>query len=330
MLNERGNLDMCTDKRDPAKRLFYGTVDSADLRQTDELAVKEVAAPSATEGNAMSAIEVADDIDSKHTGNKNLLFCVHGYGIVDSDSRLVKLADLYDSYSVRASLLLYSWPDGDGKDVRYTSSSLRSEVWEANKCGIDLYDSAKAILKSLKAKGWNNVLFVQSYGHHVLNGLLQAASADTNVGPLFSNCFMAASEAPSAAITSPGNKYINAETKNDNGGTERIVYDYSPLKSILDDNCTPTVFVDKLDGVLKLAKTLYEGRKKRMGLHGIGNVDGYEEIAVTDWLNAHFPPVRPRHGWLRPMVRPGDIKPRHSYWNNNANVVAIVKQILTD
>ena len=253
-INANGNLDFCTDQRDPSGSLFFATADCGDdLRNTNELKARVVTAEEASDDfpelETISNEQIADEIDANVSGGaKNLLFCIHGYGIDTRKTRLAILADLIKTYA-----------------------------------------------------------------------------ESTILEPLFARTYSFASEAPSDAITNPDSATVKGRIKGTKR-TELIDYDIVSICDVADPGTKHSVFVDRYDEVLRLAKLGYNLTRDRMGRDGIGgSSDACEEIDVTEYLNDDYPPDDTNPEGV-PMVPVTYAKKRHSYWHNNSNVVSRIKK----
>ena len=317
---------MAGGRRDDKHRLYWSSFDKVRPIRGN-LAVKyikDTPTPGTAKPRRCESISL-DDVASQIVGalsdcsSRELVICIHGYQMAGQRSRSALFRSIVNSYKKNAVILFYSWPDGGRIDR--PSDNVRRELFEANECGKSLYATLTKLIGVIrKHSDLGGVhLFVQSFGHHVLNGLLQASVNASPRKGLFDKAFLFAAESPADALH--GNVTLCGWDENDK--PRKFTYDTGLLAKLVKD--TITVFVDECDGILMACRYVFEHDKRRLGACELCE---YPTKFVPYNVTAVLSDEDDDDPGLRILDKNDKPKKRHSYWFGSESVRRYVKDAI--
>ncbi len=287
-IDEEGRPDL--DPTDPARKLYFSQLvlpANPDNVQTNELSPQEF---------ADHVLQLVSPISEER---EHVFIYIHGYHFISS-LKLELLANFVQSYMTHqnnkiAKVLFFAWPAQGGLARKTVDDrSIRAgELFTAN----GLFDYWKVLSEALLNNGRKLNLLVHSFGHQLLNGMLNPDPAHAGKIPttsIFQNIFLMAPDITHLSLKTGGADLYNNFPDN---GKERYHYQCSKLKQLANN---VHVFHDKYDYLLHVSskKFLEKGMRREpeaaelerireyRGLGNYGNVmlpEVVRESGFTFW-----------------------------------------------
>jgi hypothetical protein len=212
---------------------------------------------------------VMQSVRKFHRDRKNVLIYIHGYQPLLPSLKLDLFLSLVKSYLTHplntiAKVIFMSWPAHGGAGRKTTDDrSLKMGEHFSEK---GMFETFKVLSDKLKAEGRALNLIVHSFGHQLLNGMINPFPTNpANLENVFENIFLMAPDI-TVHVTKKGGKTLNNYFKDRDGRS--FLYLYAGLK-VLAKNVY--VFHDKYDYLL------YSSTKKFVGPRNLKGVDAPEK-----------------------------------------------------
>ncbi|MCE6989621.1 alpha/beta hydrolase [Dyadobacter sp. CY323] len=196
---------------------------------------------------------------------KHVFVYIHGYQLLSS-LKLDLLGSFVQNYMSQplnniAKVLFMSWPAQGGPSRKTVDDrSLKAgQEFVAN----GLFETFEKLSDKLKSRNKTLNLIVHSFGHQLLNGMLNPAAGEPDLLPnkkVFDNIFLMAPDITHLTVKTGGETIKNYFQDND--GID-FHYDFTKLKQIANN---VHVFHDKYDYLL------YSSTKKFVGMGNLNNV----------------------------------------------------------
>ena len=204
----------------------------------------------------------------------NVLIYIHGYQPLFPSLKLDLFLGLVKSYLTHplnsiAKVIFLSWPAHGGAGRKTTDD--RSIKMGEHFSDMGMFKTFKVLSDKLKAEGRALNLIVHSFGHQLLNGMINPFPANpiptdpTGLKNVFENIFLMAPDI-SVHVTKKGGKTLNNYFQDRDGRS--FLYMYSGL-TMLAKNVY--VFHDKYDYLL------YSSTKKFVGSRNLRGIDSPEK-----------------------------------------------------
>lgn len=179
---------------------------------------------------------VHTDLRRRDDMHRDVLFFIHGHRLSIPGLRLGLLRELHDQYvepkhGPVGVIIFFAWPDRGWP---------WSEDEEAYRAGCAFFALHAAMLAALScAAGGRLHLLVQSFGHHLLAGMMAKAITDNYVARPFRSCLLVAADVPQESIACGGVRLSGGDGARDyrldqmqRFGEQTVVY-YDPGDWIL-------------------------------------------------------------------------------------------------
>ncbi len=270
--------------------------------------------------------DIVQDIAGKLqlVDNKNVLFFIHGYHPFQKSLHLKLLDNLINEYGCDDSakfgaIVFFSWPN-------------RGLIWkeddEAYKIGEILATRFTGIFSGLsnlcKTNGATLNLMCQSFGHHILNSIVQNR---LNTELLFDKIFLMAADIPNQCLKNPDGVRIKNKVGKD---PKHISYNFIELSLFCNE---VHIFHDPYDVILAASKSYFLKDYNRLGMTGVI----YEQ--TSKFINHSYseysdemvmgPQISTKHpNWkifIKAIGPENTYNTRHQYFYSNKKVVEIIK-----
>ncbi|MBV6647572.1 MAG: alpha/beta hydrolase, partial [Cyclobacteriaceae bacterium] len=254
-------------KKIPGTSKYEPNIDSK--RVPDELYFSPIQLPSSNLGIEVNQLSpgpfvqgVVDSLTGLEPTQKNVLLYIHGFQLMPG-LKMSRLDDVVGNYFVHptnnlAKVIMFSWPSNGG---RKTADDRALEYGQkfTNDGHFQLFAD---LSKALRDKGFNLNLIVHSFGHQLLNGMLNPLTRDSFDEPIFNNVFLVGSDITQHSVKEGGVQLRNFYTENEDP-IDHITYDLSKLGYLANN---VRVIYDHYDFLLYVStvKSLNKGRFKDM------------------------------------------------------------------
>ena len=228
---------------------------------------------------------VRADLRSRGAEHRDVLFVIHGHRLWLPGLRLGLLLDLHRGYVAGPRgpvgvIVFFSWPDRGWP---------WSEDDEAYRSGDAFFAQGSGLLAALgDAAGGRLHLLVQSFGHHLLAGMVARAVAEGHGRPPFRSCLLAGADVPQASIRAGG---VSVTSRGDAGRS----YRFDQMHRLAERT---VVYYDPRDRILPAARTLMMNRYPRLGRLGCIGLQVPDHLTCQDVSGAGdlpcWPLARPR------------------------------------
>jgi hypothetical protein len=266
--DENGRPDL--DPKTPARKLYFGSIvipADPEFVQVQELSPQQF---------AQQVLNLVAPIPSER---EHVVIYIHGYQVVSS-LKLDLLSGFAQSYLTHpnnkiAKVLFFAWPS-QGWITRKSvddRSINAGERFTAN----GLFEYLNVLSLALKDAGRKLNLLVHSFGHQLLNGMLNPHPDDVGripAGKIFQNIFLMAPDITHLALKVGGDWLHNNFPNN---GKDTFFYNFSKLKQLA--HCVH-VFHDKYDYLLHVSskKSLEKGMRRSPDSEEVKRIKEYRAI----------------------------------------------------
>ncbi len=212
---------------------------------------------------------VRADLRRQGDDHREVLFFIHGHRLSLPGLRLGLLRGLHDRYVVGPRgpvgvIVFLSWPDRGWP---------WSEDDEAYAAGRAFFAQGTDLLAALRDAAAGRLhLLVQSFGHHLLAGMVARAVAEGHDRPPFRSCLLAGADVPQASIRSGG---VTVTSRGDAGRS----YRFDQMHRLAERT---VVYYDPSDGILPAARTVMMNRYPRLGRLGCAGLQVPGHITCQD------------------------------------------------
>ncbi|MDD9987549.1 MAG: alpha/beta hydrolase [Spirochaetaceae bacterium] len=254
-------MDAWHPRPDPTGAIRHEAVPFAALGRRDHR-------PVPLQADALCAA-VRADLRRQGDEHRDVLFFIHGHRLWLPGLRLGLLRELHDRYVAGPRgpvgvIVFFSWPD-------------RGWPWleddEAYASGDDFFARGSGLLAALRdAAGGRMHLLVQSFGHHLLAGMVARAVAEGHDRPPFRSCLLAGADVPQASIGSGG---VILTSRGDAGRS----YRFDQMHRLAERT---VVYYDPRDRILPAARALMMNRYPRLGRLGCAGLQVPDHITCRD------------------------------------------------
>ena len=265
---------------DPAGVIRHAALPAAALSRRDHR-------PMPLDADALCAA-VRADLRRRNDQHRDVLFFIHGHRLSLPGLRLGLLRALHDRYVCGPRgpvgvIVFFAWPD---------RGCPWSEDDEAYRAGSAFFAQGSVLLDALRAAAGGRLhLLVQSFGHHLLAGMVAQAIAERHDTPPFRSCLLAGADVPQAAISDDG---ITVCSRGDAGRS----YRFDQLHRLAERT---VVYYDPRDRIiLPGSRMLMMNRYARLGRLGCAGLQVPAHITCEDVTAAGDLPFNPlrRHRYF--------------------------------
>ncbi len=263
----------------------------------------------------------------KKQASKNVLFFIHGYHPFKKELHIHLLDELVKYYSHSAnqkgfgSIIFFSWPNM-GLQWKEDDEALNIGKTLATRYG-DIFTGIKDVCED---EGGKFYLMCQSFGHHVLNGLVNHLKTST---PCFRKVFLLAADIPNQSLNS--SPQVGIHVPNRIGYNGRYThYNLTPLQFLSKEI---HVFYDLYDVILTASKKSFLKKYERLGKTGPkgGKVNSKFKIhKYKDYQDGMYLGAKVETKGLLNILkkilgkRRNDYNKRHQYFYTNCKVREII------
>ena len=254
-------MDTWHPRPDPAGTIRHTAVPVAALTRRDHR-------PMPLQVDALCAA-VRADLARHGDEHRDVLFFIHGHRLWLPGLRLGLLRELHDRYVAGPRgpvgvIVFFSWPDRGWP---------WSEDDEAYASGDALFARGAGLLAALRDAADGRLhLLVQSFGHHLLAGMVARAVADGHDRPPFRSCLLAGADVPQSSIRCGG---VTVTSRGDAGRS----YRFDQMHRLAERT---VVYYDPHDRILPAARTVMMNRYPRLGRLGCAGLEVPDHITCRD------------------------------------------------
>lgn len=260
-LRPDGRIDAWHPKPDPAGAIRHAAVPVAALDRRDHR-------PEPVDVDRLCSA-VRADLRRQDDRRRNVLFFIHGHLLLLPGLRLRLLRALHDRYAGGPHgpvgvIVFFSWPDRGWPC---------SEADEAYRAGRAFFARGSGLLAALRDAAAGRLhLLAQSFGHHLLAGMVAQAVAARHDAPPFRSCLLAGADVPQAAIG------VGGVTVSGRGGVRRS-YRFDELRRLGERT---VVYYDPRDPILPGSRRLRMVRHRRLGRAGCAGLQVPRHVTCHD------------------------------------------------
>ncbi len=254
-------------KKDVPNRLYYSEVKLPNKASNTE--IYDWTAKEFTEKVTASLGKIENPNNENNEKRDQVMVYMHGY---DLTSKLkLKLFSAYvRNYIIQsnnriAKVIFFTWPSQGWVARKYVDD--RTLDFGHRFVSNDLFNDLKVLSDTLKGEGYQLNLMVHSFGHQLLNGILNPTKKEYEKNiykGIFNKVFLMAPDVSRMVLNKGGYKIKNYYDDDPDDNVNEFKYDYSNLKKLGNQTY---VFYDKNDYLL------YISTKKFIGKRRINNAD---------------------------------------------------------
>ena len=212
---------------------------------------------------------VRSDLRRQDDAHRDVLFFIHGHRLSLPGLRLGLLRELHDRYvggprGPVGVIVFFSWPDRGWP---------WSEDDEAYRAGRAFFAQGSGLLAALSdAANGRLHLLVQSFGHHLLAGMVAQAVAEQHDAPPFRACLLVGADVPQEAIGAGG---VRVSSRRDAGRS----YRFDRMDRLGERT---VVYYDRRDRILPGSRRVMMTRYPRLGRLGCAGLQVPDHITCQD------------------------------------------------